>query len=70
MAIAKCPFCGGKGKVSGNYSEKRACFYVYVRCINCQARGKTFTSEETEKKASEKAIEAWNARAEGATDAS
>ena len=69
--LKKCPFCGYKAKVMGNYSIKNDSFYIFVQCLKCGARGKTYTGEEIEKegnesKASLKAIEAWNTRTEEA----
>ncbi len=69
MTIEACPFCGGSAKLQGNYSEKHTCFYVYVQCRKCGARG-TVQKDESAKNVKEAtivsmlAIEAWNNRAE------
>lgn len=68
MTIEACPFCGNKAKVRGSYSERYNRFYIYVQCLKCGAKGKTYTSNTDyepgeECTASIKAIEAWNTRA-------
>lgn len=57
--IKSCPFCGGKGVLSG---EVR----YFVKCSNCRARvGSSHYihgDEKSELKAKERAVEMWNRR--------
>ena len=73
--LKPCPFCGGKAKLMGGkvytipeYGENGA--YVgadievepsWVECQNCHATGQTFDESDEDP---EKAIEAWNRRAD------
>lgn len=62
--LKKCPFCGGKAELScGNKSSCNSVIISFVRCKDCGAVGQKF---EINRKYSsdEKAIEAWNRRAD------
>ena len=57
--LKPCPFCGGLAWV-------QHCFYqtAEVVCVNCGAKGTACCGENNE----ERAIEAWNRRADNGTD--
>lgn len=63
IELKPCPFCGGKAVdlVIGDTSR-----LTYVFCKECRARGATFGTCATYC-ATDKAIEAWNRRAEDET---
>lgn len=72
MELKPCPFCGGEA------TTKEQNIYVYeaifVHCKNCNARVMEYFSDAPNmkgvilgrEKATEKAIEAWNRRADDA----
>lgn len=55
--LLPCPFCGGKACLSNG--ELGGYTVIYIECIKCSTQTSTFYEDE-----SEKAIEAWNKRAE------
>lgn len=57
----KCPFCGGEAEVVGHYVKGGPNNYQYfVRCKRCKVRPTLYGMNFKKK---EKAIEAWNRRA-------
>lgn len=68
MRIRPCPHCGGTGAVTANYSYKRRCYFIFVRCDICGAQGKIFADPEDPAQyewnmpACQNAIGAWNMR--------
>ena len=62
--LKPCPFCGGKGKVmnrSGMYLSS------FVFCVECGSQSREF-KVSTSYSSDEKAIEAWNRRANDEAD--
>ena len=63
--LKRCPFCGGDASLHSNYSEKAGCYYIYAKCPDCYARGKSVKSiDPVSAEAGEEAISAWNTRTE------
>lgn len=70
--LKQCPFCGGKPYLETNHRafiKGETAKVAYVRCRNCNARTERFELRDFgrtsfSKDANEKAIEAWNRRAE------
>lgn len=58
--LKACPFCGGEAKCVTYLRNKE---YIYIECKDCEAQAKAFP-ESVHYSAEEKAIEAWNRRAE------
>lgn len=52
--LKKCPFCGGKARVTGSESLGTVNYY-YVYCMECNARTDDCAGRQS-------AIEAWNKR--------
>lgn len=69
--LKPCPFCGGKGKIKREmendywFDVPVTIIHVFVKCKKCGAISKKFKISEKYITA-EKAIEAWNRRAENA----
>ncbi len=61
--LKPCPFCGGKGVL--NNEENR--IVSFVKCVQCGAES-GLVRVSAEYCADDKAIEAWNRRAENETD--
>ncbi len=55
--LKPCPFCGGRAKA--RYAKPLS----YVQCVNCKTYGLAFCDEYEEADGKEKAIDAWNRRA-------
>lgn len=78
--LKPCPFCGGKGRVSGreiryfgqnDYGAKKIRYGVQVICGRCKARGPLVTETvvlgyggDNVLTETERAIELWNGRSE------
>ena len=70
--LKPCPFCGGKPYLETNHRafiNAKTTKVAYVRCRDCEARTqrfelKAFGRTSHSGAANEKAIEAWNRRAE------
>lgn len=61
--LKPCPFCGGRAELSeGSFDGKEI---SYVMCKNCASQGEFFFVSPKYASA-ERAIEAWNRRAEDA----
>ena len=66
--IKKCPFCGGAGILTENFSFKTRSYFIFVKCQLCGAQSKTYASltdaeaDDWQSEACEKAIAAWNTR--------
>lgn len=66
--IKSCPFCHGSGRLESEYSYRERRHIVYVRCMVCGARGRTYTSiiepeaDAWNGRACRDAVEAWNGR--------
>ena len=69
--LKRCPFCGGKARVSSEYQD----YDAYVECQECEGRGASYNpdrlSTESMDEVRAAAIAAWNRRVnddEGETD--
>ena len=60
IELLPCPFCGGKAQL---LHEHRGITYSYVICMKCAAQTDIFQIS-TEHSSDEKAVAAWNRRAE------
>lgn len=61
--IKCCPFCGGEPDVMQNWSRKFQCYFLWVECPVCGARGGSKSSNEDNiDYAGEIAIQKWNKR--------
>lgn len=71
MELKPCPFCGGeaftKHKISFPAHGERVDEH-YVSCIYCGAKGPAYDAEEdisrSTERTAQKAVDAWNRRAE------
>lgn len=71
--LKPCPFCGGEAEICSAFENKFFGKYWYVRCKTCYSRGSSMyeSTKELEPNeefkaiigAWERAIEAWNRRA-------
>lgn len=66
--LKRCPHCGGRASLNGNYSYKARSYFVFVKCDICGAQGKVYNTD-TEPAAVNwndtaclDAVEAWNMR--------
>lgn len=63
---AKCPFCGGKGRLmNGKPGQMKGGMYqAFVQCSTCKAKTKTFLHlpYQIEQDVDRLAIEAWERR--------
>ena len=63
-----CPFCGGEGILTANYSPKTKLWFINVKCSFCGGTGKYYTQREDpdasgwNTDACIKAVQAWNKR--------
>ena len=61
--LKSCPFCGGEAELEHPHSFGSSLEYSGVRCIRCRARTEPILKSFAYS-SDEKAIEAWNRRAE------
>ena len=59
--LKTCPFCGGQAEISGGRYDGKST--SYVKCKRCMATGEFFFVSP-EYASNDRAIEAWNRRAE------
>ena len=60
--LKRCPFCGGKARVSSEYQD----YDAYVECLECEGRGTSYNTDSQSTESMEEvraaAIAAWNRR--------
>lgn len=72
--LKTCPHCGGSANLVSVFSNRKQCFFIYVKCGICGAQGKAFTSKEDlvlkdpESDLCQSAVNAWNMRTEERTE--
>ena len=66
--LRACPHCGGPASIYATHSEAAGMYFVYCQCDICEARGKTYATDENPTLNDWKALacgdaaQAWNMR--------